>query len=175
MLKRNSAGTGAAGVYAVCAELGQLGWSSSPTYGNTKRTDVLAEVGDNLAASIQVKTKSEHSKDFQPNVQEYSPAGANEWAILVALANGEKADFYIMPRDHLAATVRAFRIAIPDSRVFLGPQEFSRYLGQWDLLRKPSSEVKWRGEDWVLDFVTTEGWPSKRGRFPFTKNLKRKR
>ena len=165
--KRGTNETGAAGVFAVCAQLAQRGWFASPTLGNTPRTDILAQVGDSLRpAAIQVKTKSEHSKDFRPSVSGYSAPDANEWAILVALSEDDVADFFVMPRDHLVAAVRAFDNT-KGGQTFLGPQEFESYRGNWDLLEEPSWKADWGMlRDWIRDNTDDSTWPSGREPFP---------
>jgi len=45
-MARGTAATGAAGAYFVAGELARKDWPASVTFGNTPRTDVLAQVGD---------------------------------------------------------------------------------------------------------------------------------
>lgn len=160
--------TGVAGVFAVCAHLASLGWYAATTLGNTPRTDVLAQVGEDLLpAAVQVKTKSAHAKDFQPKVTGYSKEWANEWAVLVALSDDGAPDFYVMPRDHLVACVRAFENAI-GGRIFLGAQEFdSSYMNKWGLMEQPSWHIDWDLlPDWVKEAADGETWAPERGPFP---------
>jgi hypothetical protein len=166
-MARDTAATGAAGAYFVAGQLALRGWPASLTFGNTPRTDVLAQVGANrLPVAIQVKTKSEHSKDFQlGGISDYSPRGSNEWVILVALREAGGPDYFVLPRDHIRATVEAFELEI-GGRNFLGEQEFSAYKDRWDLLEHPAWEAEWKVEDWVRKAAKGEGWPDERGPFP---------
>jgi len=171
-MARGTAATGAAGAYFVAGQLALRGWPASPTFGNTPRTDVLAQVGANrLPLAIQVKTKSEHSKDFQMGgISDYSPPGANEWVVLVALRDCASPDYYVIPRDHARATVEAYELNF-GGRIFLGEQEFSAYKvcrekDRWELLAHPASEAEWEVEDWVRKDAKGVGWPDKRGPFP---------
>src|SRR4051794_15379032 len=126
-MARATATTGAAGAYFVAGNLALRGWPASVTYGNTPRTDVLAQIGA-LPVAIQVKTKSERSKDFQlGGIGDFSPPGANEWVVLVALRADAVPDYFVVPRDHVRATVEAFDLLVRSSRVTLGEQEFPHY------------------------------------------------
>jgi hypothetical protein len=95
MAPRRSVETGAAGVFLVAAQLAQRGWPVSVTYGNTARTDLLAQVGANLLpVAIQVKTKGELVVDWllAKGITDLSPPDANEWVVLVALHEDEPPD-----------------------------------------------------------------------------------
>ena len=88
--------TGAAGAYFVVAELSQLGWAASPTWGNAPRTDVLAQRAGSRMAAIQVKTRLSGSFHIGQKGESPSPAGGNEWFVLVSLHGaGQRPDFYI--------------------------------------------------------------------------------
>jgi len=113
-----------------------------------------------------VKTKSEHSKDFQlGGINDYSSPDSNEWVVLVALHEAGSHDYYVIPRDHARATVEAFELEI-GGRNFLGEQEFSAYKNCWDLLEHPAWEAEWKVEDWVRKAAKGVGWPDERGPFP---------
>ena len=140
-------------MFLVAAELARHGWPASVTYGNTPRTDVLGAVGARqIPVAIQVKTKGERSRDFQlGGVAAGSPRGVNEWVVLVALYVAAPADFYVVPRNHVAATVLAVLEDRPgNTRGMLGPQEFEGYRDEWELMERPAEQVPWRGQGWVL-------------------------
>lgn len=59
--------------------------------------------------------------------------------ILVALCEAGSHDYYVIPRDHVRATVEAFELEI-GGRNFLSKQEFSAYKDRWDLLEHPAWE-----------------------------------
>lgn len=166
-MPRNTAATGSAGAYFVAGQLALQGWAASLTFGNTPRTDVLAQVGKRkLPAAIQVKTKSERSQDFQlGGIKAWSAAGANEWVILVALRAEQRPDYFVLPRDHARATVKAFELFIA-GRNFLGEQEFRSYENRWDLLECPSWDVEWSVAPWVREAADRMDWPDERGPFP---------
>jgi hypothetical protein len=147
--------TGAAGVYHVAAELSEQGWIASLTWGNAPRTDLLAQRQDlpNLLAAIQVKTRRTGSFQVGMGAEASpSPPGANEWFLLVSLAE-PRPDFYVLPRNHLGAltyvnhqewlrapgrrgqrhrdtTIRSLR----DSEVY-------RYRERWEMLEHPAEDA----------------------------------
>lgn len=153
---RHQTQTGAAGAFLVAAELSLRGWPASVTFGNTKRTDLLAQVGDHLLpVAVQVKTKGEKSRDFRlASLTQLSPSGANEWVVLVALHADARADFFVVPRDHVVASVVAVMHALPkNSWGALGPQEFAGYQDAWSLMERPARAAKWSVQPWVLDVL----------------------
>lgn len=165
----NSQMTAVAGELFVCAELTNRGWPASLTPQNTARIDVLAQLGDEaLPSAIQVKTKK--SGDFHVGAStRFSRRFANEWAILVALRDDAKPDYYVMPYDVFFAHVSALEVAIPgNKRALLGEQEFSEsvYLNAWNLLDSPSWEAPWDMLKWVRDAMATDTWPAERGTMP---------
>jgi len=90
-------------------------------------------------------------------ISERSPAGANEWVVLVSLKDPGPHDFYVIPRDHAWATVQA---TMPDNtRGLIGPQEFPDYQGRWDLLEQPAQSVEWKVQSWVRDSWKELLWP----------------
>lgn len=116
--------TGEAGTYLVAAQLALRGWPAALTTTGRPRTDVLAQVGnDKLAAAIQVKTKSEHSKGFEVTAIGSAAARyANEWVVLVSLAADGRHDYFVVPRDVVFATVQANRLVFDDPpRIRMGP------------------------------------------------------
>lgn len=160
-MARSTSLTGEAGSFLVAAELALRGWPAALTTSGTRRTDLFAQVGQNrLPVAIQVKTKSEPTKDFQPgNVTSPAAPGANEWVVLVGLQSKGTHRFYVVPRDLVVATVLAANLAFSNpSRVLLGAQEYEFYQGRWDLLEVPSSEVPWRAKHWVIKRIP-EVWP----------------
>jgi hypothetical protein len=159
-MSRDKRLTGDAGAFLVAAELALQGWPAALTAAGTTRTDVLAQVGQQrLPAAIQVKTKSAGAKDFQPSgVNSPAAAGANEWVVLVALADDRQHRFYVVPRDVVYATVQASHLSF-GSRVFLGEQEYAGYWNQWPLLERPSSAAPWRMKQWVFGWRDRMDWP----------------
>ncbi len=161
-MSRDTRLTGDAGAFLVGAELALRGWPAAPTTAGTTRTDLLAQVGEErLVAAIQVKTKSEQSKDFQPGgVREPAARQANEWVVLVALSNDRQHRFFVMPRDVVVATVQALNLAYSNpSRVMLNEGEFKDYADEWDLMQRPSWEAPWRLRGWVYDYRHQMVWP----------------
>lgn len=164
--------TGAAGAYFVAGELSQRGWIASLTWGNTPRTDVLAQKLDPaLTAAVQVKTRI--SGDFQVGVhgEDPSPVDANEWYVLVSLAGaGERPTFYVIPRNHLSAFIfvgfRAWVAERPEKRNAKGtarafkPREMEGYQEAWDLLDDPAAKAPWRVPAWIWDSVAEVGLPA---------------
>lgn len=158
MRKRGKNETGATGAFLVAAELSRRGWPASVTHGAAPRTDVLAQVGDDLLpAAIQVKTKGENEKDWRlaKGISDASPPGANEWVVLVALRHDVQADFYVLPRNQL----RGYVVAAPlgkSSNTWgaLGPREFPRYCGQWELMEQGAAQdAPCLVERWVIDVL----------------------
>jgi hypothetical protein len=165
--------TGATGAYFVAGELSQRGWLASLTRANAPRTDILAQLLDPpVMAAIQVKTR--RSGDLQIGIGGERPAlpGANEWYVFVALRPaGERADFYVVPRDHVAALVYVgFWLWIADTPLgksrnpagtarTCSPEEFWGYREGWHLLEKPASEAPWLLDDWLWDEEPRVGLP----------------
>jgi hypothetical protein len=106
-MRKTTAITGAAGAYFVLAELSQLGWAASPTWGNAPRTDVLAQRADGARIiAIQVKTRLSGSFHIGQKGETPSAQRSNEWFVLVSLHGpGQRPDFYVVPRNHIAALV----------------------------------------------------------------------
>lgn len=130
------------------------------TVGNAPRTDVLAQVGPGgLPIAVQVKTKSEQSKDFHLHgISEPSPPEANEWVILVALSGSQDHEYFVVPRNHVWATAQA---TMPENhRGLIGPQEFPAYRDAWALLERPAQDAEWRVEQWVRDKWESLPWPA---------------
>lgn len=120
---------------------------------------MLAQVGERqLPAAIQVKTKSERSKDFHlRSVRERSAEEANEWVVLVSLAMDGDHDYFVVPRDHAWATVEA---TLPENgRGLIGPQEFPSYRDAWHLLEYSARDAPWMVEQWVYDSWMELPWP----------------
>jgi len=112
-----------------------------------------------LAAAIQVKTKSERSRDFQPGgVTDPAASQANEWVVLVALATDRNHRFYVVPRDVVVATVQASKLVF-NSRVVLDEGQYKGYLGCWDGLAEPSWVAPWRLQEWVVECREKMTWP----------------
>ena len=153
---------GDAGTYLVAAKLALRGWATVLTTSGTWRTDLLAQVGDDhLPVAIQVKTKSPGSKNFQPgSISDPAREGANEWVVLVALADDPR--FYVVPRDIVVATVKAFDLAI-GGRVALGEQEFEAYQNEWSLLERPAWKHRWRLPQWVYERRDDMEWAGHAG------------
>jgi len=165
--------TGAAGAYHVAGELSQRGWMASLTQRNAPRTDVLAQdLRLPLLAAIQVKTR--RVGDFQIGVggEHPSPAGLNEWYALVSLRPlGERADFYIIPRNHVSAFVFiGFWNWIaeapeggrrnPEGRHRTGtPADFAGYHERWDLLEATADDAPWLLEPWLWEAEREVGLP----------------
>lgn len=161
-MARNTRITGDAGAFLVGAELAIRGWPSALTSAGTARTDLLAQVGERrLPAAIQVKTKGERSKDFQPGgVSSPAAAGANEWVVLVALGPSARHTFFVLPRNVMFAAVKAANVALHHPpRLFLGPQEFDRYRDAWDLLEFPSWDAPWLLPSWMVRQRDQIQWP----------------
>ena len=161
-MTRRPVDTGSAGAFLAAAELALRGWPASLTYGNTARTDVLAQVGSALLpAAIQVKTKGETSRVFQlRGVHDPSAPDANEWVVLVALNRPSPADYFVVPRNHVCGAVVAVMEAKPrNQRGGLGPQVFERYRNEWELMEMPARDVDWRVEDWVYPILERLDWP----------------
>jgi len=152
--------TGDAGTFLVGAELALRGWPSALTTAGTTRTDVLAQVGARkLAAAVQVKTKSERSRDVQPGgVNEPAARLANEWVVLVALAENREHRFYVVPRDVVVTTVWASRLVF-NSRVVLDEGQYRGYEGFWEALEEPSWAAPWRLQEWVFECREKMTWP----------------
>lgn len=154
--------TGDAGTYLVASQLALRGWPVSLTTAGTTRTDLFAQVGSRLLpAAIQVKTKSHNNKRFEPtSVDGTAAEGANEWVVLVALARDRLAhEFYVVPRDVDVATVLTHRLKGMGPRVWLGPEEYAFYRGQWDLLELPSWQAPWRVRSWIVNDLGNLPWP----------------
>jgi hypothetical protein len=160
--KNATAITGAAGAYFVVAELSQLGWAASPTWGNAPRTDVLAQKADgSRVAAIQVKTRRSGSFQIGEKAEKPSTA-ANEWFVLVALNGaGVRPDFYVLPRDHITALVyygyrawldrpgRNGRKHNETSMRAIKIDEITDYQERWDLLDANTSKAPWMLPEWV--------------------------
>lgn len=153
MTREATSRTGAAGAFAVAAELSLRGWDASPTFGNAPDVDLIARSSKGLLASIQVKAK--RGKDFSMGTTGERPAepADNAWFILVSLDASEdrQHQFFIVPRDHVVAAVTVAKAAagLKDTRNLLGPQEFQEYFEAWELLDRPASEAPWMLPSWV--------------------------
>lgn len=160
--KNATAITGAAGAYFVVAELSQLGWAASPTWGNAPRTDVLAQKADgSRVAAIQVKTRL--SGSFQIGEKAETPSTVDgEWFVLVALNGaGVRPDFYVLPRNHITALVyygyrawldrpgRHGRKHRETSMRAIKIDEVASYKERWDLLDAATGEAAWMLPEWV--------------------------
>ena len=153
--------TGAAGAFFVAAELAQRRWNASLTFGNAPRTDVLAQTADG-ARVIGIQVKTRRSGDFQLGVhsEERPPRGADEWFVLTSLYElGQRPDFYVVPRLHIAALVfagyrawlnapgRGGRKRNPTSMRAFGTGGMEFYHENWALLEKPAEAAPWRLPD----------------------------
>jgi hypothetical protein len=145
----------------VAAQLALQGWPAALTTTGTPRTDLLAQVGDKLAAAIQVKTKTEHSKRFEVTAIGSAAARyANEWVVLVSLAADSQHEYFVLPRDVVFATVQANRIVFNDPpRIRMGPEEYAHYRNEWNLLQTPSWEAPWHLRAWVFNSRDRITWP----------------
>jgi len=147
---------GSAGLFAAAYELAREGWLVSPTFGNAARTDLLAQHSEtDLTAGIQVKTRT--SGDFDLDVWDASPPGANEWVILVSLGQrNTRPGFNVVPRNHACLVVRVLGAILEEQgrrwpRKLIGEQEFNRYGGSWELMTRQAHEAPWMLPTWVFD------------------------
>ena len=168
-----SAITGAAGAYFAAAELSHRGWIASLTWGNTPRTDILAQSLDPpILVAVQVKARD--TGDFQLGVHGEDPStpGTNEWYILVSLGDvGARPDYYVVPRDHVSALAhigyrtwlaepgRGGRKRNAHSKRDHTPEDFAGYHEAWELLEAPASKAPWRLDEWLWDEVDVHGLP----------------
>lgn len=147
---------GSAGLFAAAAELARWEWLVSPTFGGVARTDLLAQhTATELTAAIQVKTRT--SGDFHLAVSDPSPAGVNEWVLLVSLgARGSHPAFNVVPRNHVVLLVRVLAAMLHEqgrswTRKMIGETEFSRYRNRWELMTAPADQVPWMLPHWVFE------------------------
>jgi hypothetical protein len=99
---------GAAGAFHTAAQLAQRGWDAALTYGNTPRTDIVAQHGESKrTVAVQCKT-STGKEDFMLNkgCESPSPPGRDEWFVLLNLYDPtDRPDFYVIPRNVASAYV----------------------------------------------------------------------
>lgn len=165
--------TGAAGEYYVAAELSRRGWLATVTIKNSPDTDVLAQDPETeWLVAIQSKTKSP-GMHFRLGVKNESPARRDGlWFVLVALrGEDERPNFYVVPRDHLAAMVylehrewlshpgRGGKTRNENDQRTLREHEVEGYLDQWALLNKPTSTIPFLGDARFPPLVTKHGLP----------------
>jgi hypothetical protein len=163
--------TGLAGALLAAAQLALRGWPVSVTYGNTKRTDLLAQVGqDLLPVAIQVKTKGASQKDWRlaKGIPDLSPPDANEWVVLVALRGDESPDFFVIPRNHLRGyVVAALWASKANTWGALGEQEFPGYRNAWSLMEAGHArDTPCLVEQWVTDVLDEGDWPDRQAMQP---------
>jgi len=155
---------GSAGLFAAAAELARWDWLVSPTFGNAKRTDLLAQhTAIQRTAAIQVKTRARG--DFQLDVFDHAPPDANEWVVLVTLGErGTQPAFNVVPRNHVCLVVRMVA-ALKESegkswpRKVITEREFARYRGCWELMTAPAEEAPWMLRQWVFDYLANYPQP----------------
>jgi hypothetical protein len=149
------------------------GWDASPTPGNTPRTDILAQHHEHQTLiAVQCKTKSGKGY-FLLNEGCESPSlpGRNEWFVLVALNGQELPDFYIVPRNVIAAYLHvSYRswLDVPAKNGEPHKENTMRnvevetvhcYRGRWELLEQPAESAPHWLPTWVFDWGDEHGLP----------------
>lgn len=165
------------GEHWVCSELARRSWAPALTRDGLERTDILA-VSTNLVGrprvEVQVKTASKPSArvanwPLGKTIEQFDQSGF-EWFILVVVPNPPDPLYaYVVPRDHVAAatflehenwrtdpSVPPGQRNAPVERARIGEDTFSRYLGRWDLLDQPTSEVPRLFADDLLALMDTD-------------------
>lgn len=166
--------TGAAGAYAVASVLAQYYWAPSMTVGNMPRTDIVAQhLQTNRLIAVQCKTASPGGVVQIGQRGEHPAAlGANEWYVCVELRDAaSRADFYVVPRNVIAAFVwvnhRAWLAgtkkdgtARKDSNMRNCQfAEIAAYRERWELLHQEAVDVPYWVPDWFFDEAKTHGLP----------------
>jgi hypothetical protein len=146
------------------------GWLVSPTFGAAARTDLLVQHTDPevaLPAAVQVKTRTRG--DFNLDIHDGSPAGANEWVVLVSLPEqGGHPGFCVVPRNHVVAVVRVLGAIFTEQgktwpRKLIGEDAFKNYRDKWELARHPAEEAPSSLlPPWVLDGLVSHPQPDLR-------------
>jgi hypothetical protein len=168
--------TGAVGEYHVAAELSRRGWLATVTIKNSPGIDVLAQRPESgLTVAIQTKTASPGSLFRLSDKDEQPARGPNEWYVLVRLKEeSERPDFFIVPRDFMAAFIyggHQWWLKQPGKR---GPHRDSArrtisgawiegFLERWEFLEQPTEVVGPERDRELLeravDFGLPEGHP----------------
>lgn len=174
MARRNDTATvGATGAYFACAELSRRGWAASMTIGNMPRTDIVAQHIER-EITIAVQSKTCRSGDIQVGAKAEHPTvdGTREWYVCSVLkSEGELPDFYVIPRNVVAAFVFVgHRNWLSGSkkdgspRKDAGMRTFKRremlwYKDRWDLLFEPPDQVPYYVPEWFYRAVGEFGLP----------------
>jgi hypothetical protein len=161
--------TGVAGEYYVAAELSRRGWLATVTIKNAPGTDVLAQrVDTRWVVAVQTKTSRAGDKfalkgpktidEPERVADERLSTAENEWYAFVGLKEeGERPDFYVVPRNVVAGMIYLnhrdwlrkpgrLRARNDGSMRYLQSAEVVGYLDRWDLLDSASSEVPFLGD-----------------------------
>jgi hypothetical protein len=154
--------TGTAGEYYVAAELSRRGWLATVTVKNAPGTDVLAQHSETRRV-IAIQTKTARSPfHFQlkgpktidqdtDRTDERTTENDNEWYVFASLrGETERPDFYIVPRNIVAAMIstghRHWLAATgkrgprKDSTMRnLEPESLETFREQWESLKLPTT------------------------------------
>jgi hypothetical protein len=156
MKRRNRALLGDAGEFYAAARLAQRAWNVSVMSRNAPRTDIEARNAKNRRTiAVQCKT-SAGEKRFRLNAacEDPGPAGSNEWFVLIyATSPDKRPDFYVMPRNVVAAYIYiGYRVWRKQTEVdgiqrkattsrVVEISAAAPYHERWDLLESPEEDV----------------------------------
>ena len=165
---------GAAGEYHVAAQLSVRGWLATVTIKNSPGTDVLAQHHETgRLVAIQTKTISLSKDRLVLGLKDERPDPEHrEWYVLVAMKQvDERPDFYVLPRNHVAALLWVSHrtwLAKPgrggaqhrDNRIRnVLPSEVQSYRERWDALLEPPCAMPYALPEWFTDRVREFGLP----------------
>jgi hypothetical protein len=149
---------GDAGEYAAAAELAIRGWMIVMADRGAKGIDLFAQspVGERTCG-VQIKTRASGDFHFSENLLTLAEPTADAWVILVTLtAPGERAHFFVIPRNHVSAGLLAYK-GYRDAegktwpRMLFGEAEFTGYDEAWQLMHRPAHGAPWRMDGWVAE------------------------
>lgn len=156
--------TGAAGEYAVAAELSARRWLATITVRNAPGTDILARREDEQRfLSIQTKTSTPGSPNIILSRKDERPAVGDEWFVMVSLqGEGVRPRVFVLPRDvvgeclfashrdWLSKAGRGGKVRADSGMRDIPIVELANYEEQWALLDRPASEAPFLGPPvWV--------------------------
>lgn len=174
-MAKSNARVGAAGTFETAAQLAHRGWDVGLTYGNTPRTDLIAQHAETKRViAVQCKA-STGNQDFILSVgcESASPPDRDEWFVLVNLFGVERSPtFYVMPRDVVAAYLYiSHRVWLKGTKADGGARndnpvrnvhraEAEPYRERWGLMQESAANVPYWLPDPIFDWEPHIGLPA---------------
>lgn len=164
---------GAAGEYHVAAQLSQRGWLATITIKNSPGTDVLAQHADNgKLVAIQCKTTAGSAHWVLAAKDEKRSERNDAWYVLVSLKGTmERPDFYVLPRNHIAAFLyvghrnwlrspgRSGKPHQDNPMRNIDPSYVEAYKEDWDALLEATSARNYAPPAWFFQHLPDIGLP----------------